>query len=82
MSISKSKRLKAKRTPWSKTRSGLRAHARANVMRAMVCALGLANINAIIFNPRRMGKTLAVAYAVLKTHKAIATVPVYGSKTV
>ena len=84
MNIAKRKRLKAKRTPWSKTRSGRRAHARANVMRAMVCAQGMANFNAIryaVFSSQ-MEKTMAIASATVNAFSAVASVPVYGSKEV
>lgn len=84
MNISKRKRLKARRTPWAKTRSGRRAHARANCMRAAVIAQHMANFNAIrsaVFSSQ-MEKTMAIASATVNTFSAVASVPVYGSKTV
>ena len=47
MNIAKRKRLKAKRTPWAKTRSGRMAHAKANCIRAMIRAHNLLNLKAV-----------------------------------
>jgi hypothetical protein len=87
MNIAKRKRLKAKRTPWSKTRSGRRAHARADVMRAMVLAQGLSNIKAInsqLVSDKlvKLKKACATTKAAILAFNAAASVPVYGSKTV
>jgi len=87
MNISKRNKLKAKRAPWSKTRSGRRAHARANVMRAMVLAQGISSINVInsqVVSDKlsKAKKAFATAEAAIAAFKAAASVPVYGSKTV
>jgi stage V sporulation protein SpoVS len=84
MNISKRKRLKAKRTPWVKTRSGRKANAIANCMRAAAIAQGMANFQAIrsaAFSSQAE-KTMAVARATVNAFSAVASVPVYGSKTV
>lgn len=82
MSTSKRRRLKAKRTPWAKTRSGRRAHAIANMKRAMVIAQGQASIVAIMHSPRIHGKSTAIANGLIAIHDAAAKVPVYGAKTI
>lgn len=88
MNIAKRNRLKAKRTPWAKTRSGRRAHAVANVIRAMTVAHGLAQIN-MIGSASTVGgqfdnlaKTMAMAGMVVSAFSAAAKIPVRGSKAV
>jgi hypothetical protein len=84
MNIAKRRRLKAKRTPWAKTRSGRKAHAIANCMKAAALAQGMANFKAIrsaAFSSQ-VEKTMAIASATVNAFSAVAAVPVYGSKAV
>ena len=89
MSLHKRNKLKAKRTPWIKSRYSRKARAIQGVMRASILARGLANVNAIrgtqiqVSNAfTRAAKSMAMASAAMAAMSAVSKVPLYGSKTV
>lgn len=87
MNIRKRKKLKAKRTPWSNTRSGRMAHTMAKCMRAMVCTHAISNLTAVnslmaAGKLDKMRKAQLLAETAILAYKGVASVPVYGSKKV
>jgi hypothetical protein len=83
MNTAKRRRLKAKRTPWIKSRHSRMARAMANVLRAQVFARGVAKVNSIrsCVTSDKIGKDAAIANAVLSAYSDAAAVPIRGSKT-
>jgi hypothetical protein len=84
MNIAKRKRLKAKRTPWIKSRHSRMARVMANNFRAQIIALGLSRVSSIrsCVTIDKIEKASAIANAVLSAYSDAAAVPIRGSKTV
>lgn len=84
MNTVKRKRLKAKRTPWIKSRHSRMARAMANVSRFQAIACGAARVNSIrsCVTSDKIGKAAAIASEALVAFSAAASVPIRGSKTV
>jgi hypothetical protein len=83
MNIAKRKRLKAKRTPWIKSRHSRTARAMASVFRAQIMAKGIARVSSIrsCVTSDKVGKWAATANEIASTYSAVAAVPIRGSKT-
>lgn len=82
MNSRKRNKLKAKRTPWIKSRYSRKARAIRSVMQVSTIAAGVAVARCIQFSSRREGKSSALFECVKLTTSAAEQVPLYGSKTV
>lgn len=82
MNTAKRKRLKAKRTPWIKSRHSRMARVIANLARAQIVALGFARVNSIrsCVTSDKIGKATAIANEISSTYFDLASVPIRGSK--
>jgi hypothetical protein len=84
MNTAKRKRLKAKRTPWIKSRHSRMARVIAILARAKIIALGISRVNSIrsCVTSDKTGKAAAIANAVASTYSDAAAVTIRGSKSV
>ena len=82
MNSRKRNKLKAKRTPWIKSRYSAKAGAIRSVMQASVMAQGFSVAGYIRSSANRAGKATALAECYASTFDAVSKAPLYGSKTV
>ena len=87
MSPHKRNKLKAKRTPWVKSRYSAKARAIRDAMRSTILATAYCRINMIKNANAPTGldkakKAMAMATAAMDAIRAVSKAPLYGSKTV